>query len=244
MEDKTLPKDDSDFSLPGRMEESNSAYFDEPIEPEIEIEAKPKNRTLVIAAVIFVVVSVGFFSYYFMNQSDIDSQILDNTLPMSQEQKMVSQYGVGEFGSDHDHAALAMFVEGSQINFGMPQFQLQSKYIHFENHNPYLIHKHATNVPLKMLFASFGLEITSQCLVFSYKTGEEFCVDSENTLTFVINGKYYSDISEYEIKHNDRILISFGDSELVSEQLEYLKSLKIQDIPKQDKLVPGRDILI
>lgn len=244
MEDKTLPKDGSDFSLPGRIEESNSAYFDGPIEPEVEIAAKPKSRTLVIAAAIFVIVSVGFFSYYFMNQSDIDSQILDSTLPMSQEQKMVSQYGVGEFGSDHDHAALAMFVEGSQINFGMPQFQLQSKYIHFENHNPYLIHKHATNVPLKMLFASFGLEITSQCLVFSYKTGEEFCADSENSLTFVINGKYYSDISEYEIKHNDRILISFGDSELVSEQLEYLESLEIHDIPKQDRLVPGKDILI
>jgi len=46
----------------------------------------------------------------------------------------------------------------------------------------------------------------------------------------------------YEIKHNDRILISFGDSELVAEQLEYLEGLEIYDIPKSSKMVPGRDI--
>lgn len=244
MEDKTLPKDDSDFSLPGRIEESNSIYFDKTIDSETEVKSNPKSRTLVIAAVIFVAISAGFFSYYFMNQNNIDSQILDNTLPMSPEQKMVSQYGVGEFGSDHAHAALVVFVEGEQVNFGMPQFQLQSKYIHFENNNPYLVHKHATNVPLKMLFASFGLGVSSECLVFEYRSDEKLCVDSQNSLTFMINGKYYSDISEYEIKHNDRILISFGDFELVLEQFEYLESLKIHDIPKQNKLVPGKDISI
>ncbi|MCV0392114.1 MAG: hypothetical protein K5790_02340 [Nitrosopumilus sp.] len=236
MSEKTLPSDNSDSNLPGRAEESNFGYYDVPV--------KSKSKTLGIAAVAFVLVSAGFFSYYFMNQNQIDSEILDNTLPLTAEQKMVSQYGVGEFGSDHAHAAIAVFVDGVQLNFGLPDFQLQSKYIHFENHNPYLIHKHATGVPLDMLFSSIGLDLTSECIGLSYLASELLCADSEKSMTFLINGKYYSEISSYEIKHNDRILISFGDSEEISEQLQYLESLKIHDIPNQYKLDPEKDILV
>ena len=237
MSDKTLPSENSDYSLPGRIEDSNPTYFE-------EFEPRPKSRILVIAVLAFSIVAMGFFSYYFINQNQIDSDILQNTLPMTAEEKMAIKYGIGEFGSDHEHAALAVFVNGEQINFGLPNFQLKSKYIHFENHNPYLIHKHATGVPLDMLFASFGMKVTSECIKVSYQSNEKFCVNSDESLVFVINGKYYSDISSYEIKHNDRILISFGDLKLVSEQLEYLESLEIYDIPKQNKLVPGKDILI
>ena len=81
---------------------------------------------------------------------------------------MVKHYGVGQFGSEHSHAALVVFVNGDQLDFSHPQFQIQSKYIHFENDNSYLIHKHATKVPLDMLFASFGLKITEGCIELSY----------------------------------------------------------------------------
>ncbi|MBC8516031.1 MAG: hypothetical protein H8D31_02150, partial [Nitrosopumilus sp.] len=50
MTEKVLPKEDSDFSLPGRMDESNSAYF----EPEIESESK--GRSLAIFGIVFVLV--------------------------------------------------------------------------------------------------------------------------------------------------------------------------------------------
>jgi hypothetical protein len=162
--EKALPNENSDFSLPGRMEESNSAYF------EPAAESKSKSRSLVISTIVFAVISIGIFSYYFLNQSEIDSQILDNTTFKGLEEKMAKHYGVGKFGSEHSHAALAVFVNGNQLDFAIPQFQLQSKYIHFENDNPYLIHKHATDVPLDMLFASLGLKITSDCMELNYKT--------------------------------------------------------------------------
>ena len=62
--------------------------------------------------------------------------------------------------------------------------------------------------------------------------------------SFLVNGESISNINLYQIKHDDRILISFGDSELISEQLEELKELEIHDVPKVNKLVPGRDISI
>ena len=235
MTEKVLPKEDSDFSLPGRIEESDSAYF----EPEI----KSKGKSLTIFGIVFVLVAVGVFSYYFLNQSEIDSQILDNTSFKTLEEKMANHYGVGQFGSEHAHAALVVYVNGDKLDFSHPQFQIQSKYIHFENDNPYLIHKHATDVPLEMLFASFGLKITSECVELGYEESQ-YCTDKDNSITILVNGISQSNINLYEIRHNDRILISFGDVELVSEQQEYLEGLEIHDIPKISKIVPGKDISI
>jgi hypothetical protein len=240
LSEKALPNENSDFSLPGRIEESNSAYF------EPSVESKQKSRALVISTIIFAVISVGIFSYYFLNQSEIDSQILDNAAFKTLEEKMAEYYGIGEFGSAHAHAALAVFVDGNQLDFGMPQFQVQSKYIHFENDNPYQIHKHATNVPLHMLFTSLGLEIESDCihLRFMENTSEKFCADENKSLTLLVNGKPFSSIVRYEIRHDDRILISLGDPESVSEQQRHLESLEIHDVPKKNQTVSGKDISV
>ncbi len=235
MTEKVLPKEDSDFSLPGRIEESDSAYF----EPEI----KSKGKSLTIFGIVFVLVAVVVFSYYFLNQSEIDSQILDNTSFKTLEEKIANHYGVGQFGSEHAHAALVVYVNGDKLDFSHPQFQIQSKYIHFENDNPYLIHKHATDVPLEMLFASFGLKITSECVELGYEESQ-YCTDKDNSMTILVNGISQSNINLYEIRHNDRILISFGDVESISEQQEYLEGLEIHDIPKISKIVPGKDISI
>ena len=209
---------DSDDSLPGRFEESsNSEYFDTK-----SASPRPKNRTSIAIAIVFVVISSGFFAYYFMNQNDIDSQIIQNTFNVDPERKMMNQYDIGEYGSDHAHAAIAVFVNDEQINFGLPQFQLSSKYIHFENHNPYLIHKHATGVPLEVLFASIGIKITHDCITLNYDRSEDnnktnrFCAEQDQSMIFYVNGEKYPNISQYVLEHNDRILVSLGDAESIS----------------------------
>ena len=242
--DMTLPKDvDSDFSLPGRFEESNSEYFEvDPVTP------KPKNRSRLVFSIAFVIVSAGFLSYYFMNQNEIDTRIIQNSYVLDPDQKLANQYDIGEYGSDHAHAAIVVFVDGEKLNFALPQFQLSSKYIHFENHNSYLIHKHATNVPLDMLFVSFGMKVTPDCIILNYdesanpKTGS-YCTGQEQSLEFYVNGeKYHSDISQYVLEHNDRILISFGDTESIPKYLAYLESLEIFDIPKETPQFSGNNI--
>ena len=218
-EEKTLPKD-YDVYLPGRFEESNSELPSESIP-----ESKPKSRGLSIAILLFAVFSVGIFSYYFINQSDIDEQIIQN---MDPQESLANQYNIGEFGSDHAHAAIVVIIDEKQVNFALPQFQVSSKYIHFENNNPYQIHKHATGVPLEMLFVSFGMK--------------DNCISNEACVVYLNGERYYSDILQYEIKHNDRILISFGETEN-SKYLKYLESLKIFDVPKKPS-VSNKDILI
>ncbi len=96
-----------------------------------------------------------------------------------------------------------------------------------------------------MLFASVGLKITPECIELAYqKVPTQYCIDRNHSMKFFVNGKSHSDINLYEIRHNDRILISYGDSKFVSEQLEYLDRLEIHDIPKINKLVPGKDISV
>lgn len=226
MQDKTLPKD-YDVSLPGRFEESNTESSPVP-------SPKPKSRGIVIAIVLFAVISAGFFSYYFINQTEIDSRIIQSTLKMTPDQVLASKYSIGEFGSDHSHAAIVVIINGKQVNFGQQQFQLTSKYIHFENQNPYLIHKHATGVPLEMLFMSFEMNIDN-CMLNEI----ELCKD----LVVYLNGeKYHSDILQYEINHNDRIMIS-SDEQSILKHLVYLESLEIFDVPKKSDNI-GDDIFV
>jgi hypothetical protein len=62
---------------------------------------------------------------------------------------------------------------------------------------------------------------------------------------FYVNGEeYYSDISQYVLEHDDRILVSFGDTESISKHLAYLESLKIFDIPKKTPQYSGNDITV
>jgi len=221
--EKTLPKD-YDVYIPGRFEEGNSESISElPSEPITE--SKPKSRGLSIAIILFAVFSVGIFSYYFINQADIDEQIIQN---MDPQESLANQYSIGEFGSDHAHAAIVVIIDEKQVNFAQPQFQVSNKYIHFENNNPYLIHKHATGVPLEMLFVSFGMK--------------DNCISNEVCIVYLNGERYYSDILQYEIKHNDRILISVGEIEN-SKYLKYLESLKIFDVPKKS-ITSNNDILI
>lgn len=152
---------------------------------------------------------------------DTDSAEIDS-------KNMLEKYNVGPLGDDHAHAAIAIFIDNTEIDFSLEQFQLKSSYIHFENHNPYQIHRHATNVPLEILFDSVGLAITKDCIIINH---ESYCTD-DSDLKFFVNEKPYSGIASYAPNHKDRILISLGEGS-IPEQLEYLKSLPIYGLPKE-----------
>ncbi len=243
-DNKTIPKDFSDYSLPGRIQESNLEYFD--TEP---IQSNSTNRVFVIIAISFVIITLSFFSYYFINQNEIDSKIIQNAIQLDPERSLKNQYNIGEYGSDHAHAAIAIFIDDVQLNFGLKQFQMSSKYIHFENHNPYLIHRHATGVPLEMLFTSLEMKVTPNCIIInnynSSVNNGRFCTEDNKFLVFYVNGeRYLSDISKYVPEHNDRIMVSFGDLKSTSKHLEYLESLKIFDIPKKNPQYSENEILL
>ena len=80
---------------------------------------------------------------------------------------------------------------------------------------------------------------------YSEKNTGKFCTNPEKSLSFYVNGKKYnSNLSQYVFDHDDRILISYGDSESIPFQLELLNSLQIFDVPKKTPQYSGDGITI
>jgi len=203
-------------------------YFKTPVDlstytaDEFVSDKKSHKKIVIVGVSAFVLIALLFYTGSFMQAvpQDTDSAEID---PKSKFDK----YNVGQLGSDHAHAAIAVFINGERVDFAQESFQLKSKYIHFENHNSYQIHRHATNVPFEILFDSIGLEISNECVTIY---SESYCTDSE--LKPFVNEKPHQDIASYVTNHKDRILISLGESD-ISGQLEYLKSLPIYGLPKE-----------
>lgn len=211
--------------------DSKIQYFKTPVDfstytTKENISDKPKShkRIIAIAGVsALLLIGVLFFYPEFYNQTSDDTK---GSMSNNNPKNLLEKYNVGLLGDDHAHAAIAVFIDNTEIDFSLDQFQIKSSYIHFENNNPYLIHRHATNVPLEMLFDSIGIEITKECIIVSEKS---YC----DSMKFFVNEKPYSDIASYIPNHKDRILISLGEGNDISEQLEYLKSLPIYGLPKE-----------
>lgn len=176
-------------------------------------KTKSRLKLIIIISLISVSVLGGFVYFDYTITQNPDSNI------------EFGKYFPGPLGSDHAHTAIVIFINGDTINFAQEQFQLKSRYVHFENNNPYQIHRHATNVPLEMLFDSIGIDITEQCIIVSDKS---YC----NEMKFFVNENIKPDITSYIPNHKDRILISLGEGN-IPEQLEYLKSLLIHELPKE-----------
>ena len=101
-----------------------------------------------------------------------------------------------------------------------------------------------------MLFTSLGMKITPECIILNYDVSPDnknnrFCTVENQSLVFYVNGeKYESDISQYVLEHNDRIMISFGNTESISKHLVYLESLDIFDVPKKTPQYSESEIFV
>jgi hypothetical protein len=128
------------------------------------------------------------------------------------------------FGSAHEHASITVKIFGDEFDFTKPEFQLQSPFIHLENNNGYVIHRHSKDVTLGYLFETLHLGLKSNCIIFP--DGKKYCSDEEYTLKFYINGKKVGDLRDYLIFDGDLILISYGleKQEEIEQQLAELKS--------------------
>lgn len=128
------------------------------------------------------------------------------------------------FGSAHEHASLSVRIFGDEFDFTPPEFQLQSSFIHLENSDGYVIHRHSKDVTLGYFFETLNFRLLPDCIIFPDE--RRFCSDEDYTLKFYINGKKVNDLRNYIIFEGDFILISYGseDKEEIAKQLLDQKS--------------------
>ena len=172
-----------------------------------------KRKETLIALGVFAVI-VGYSVYMFINMTE--------TAPGGPE-------NAGVLGSEHSHAAILVKIFGDSFDFSAPAYQIKSSWIHFEGRDGGTIHKHATGVTTGYLFETLALGLDDQCFVF--QDGRSFCTNDDYSLNFFINDKQVSDIREYEIIEDDRILITYG-AETPEEIESQLLELNNQEIIK------------
>ena len=177
--------------------------------------AQKRKETLIALGVFAVIaVIVGYSVYMFINMTE--------TAPGGPE-------NAGVLGSEHSHAAILVKIFGDSFDFSAPAYQIKSSWIHFEGRDGGTIHKHATGVTTGYLFETLALGLDDQCFVF--QDGRSFCTIDDYSLNFFINDKQVSDIREYEIIEDDRILITYG-AETPEEIESQLLELNNQEIIK------------
>ena len=171
-----------------------------------------KTVILPIIAVIAIIAVISIFLY-------------SPTLPPA---------GFGALGSAHQHAAFLVKVNGENIDFRQPQYQVVSDYIHVENGDGTTLHRHATNVTFADFLKSVKMDLDEEnnCLVFTNNETQYCNNNNDNQLRTFINGNSASteSISNYIINDNDRLLVIYGNEteEQINEALDELNKIKIQ----------------
>jgi hypothetical protein len=133
----------------------------------------------------------------------------------------------GKLGDEHIHASVLVRIFGDKFDFTLPNYQIKSSWIHFENQDGDTIHRHSSGVGLEFLFNSLAIGIDEDC--FTFPDGRAFCTNEDYSLKYFINHKEVNDIREYVVMEDDRILISYGpDNEsAIEKQLSELDSQMI-----------------
>lgn len=176
---------------------------------------KEKRKNLLVAVAVFSVVGVivGISAYNFVS--------MGTQTPGAPE-------GAGILGDEHEHAGILVKIFTDEFDFSGLSYQIKSSWIHFEGQNGNTIHRHSSGVNLEHLFNSLKLQVTYECYIFV--DGIQFCTNEEYSLKFFINHDQVSDIRDYVIKENDKILISYGDESLaeIEKQLFELDVIILQ----------------
>ena len=149
-------------------------------------------------------------------------------LMYSTQQQQSRNNNYGPVGSAHEHAAFAIKINGKQIDFSQPKYQLQSRLIHVEGGDGTTLHRHATGVPFDEFLKSVNMNIKNGCFISD--DGKQYCNNKENKLRFFLNGNETDSINSYVINPNDRILVIYGNenADQINQELDALQRAKIK----------------
>ena len=119
-------------------------------------------------------------------------------------------------GSAHEHASLFVKIHDDPLDLSKERFQLRNAFVHLENNNGIVIHRHSQGITMEYFFETLNLGLSPDC--FTFDDGRKFCTNNDYSLKFYINERQVDDLLDYIIFEGDYILISYGDE--TQEQIE------------------------
>lgn len=121
-----------------------------------------------------------------------------------------AKYTPTDIGSRHVHGQITVVVEGTEIDFGKRQYQLQDEAFHMEQEGDERWHIHAQNVTLEYAINTFpGLEIGSGSVTYDGTTYRDSAPGT--TVEITVNGEPVDPIT-YVIQKGDDIRIAVRTS--------------------------------
>ncbi len=135
---------------------------------------------------------------------------------------------LGSVGSTHEHVDFKVYINGQQIDFSRPRYQLRSQYVHVEGGVGEVVHKHATGVTMAYFLNTVGIKLTNNCISVD---DVDYCSQGDKTPKVYVNGKPISDYESYELRDLDKVLVSYGSE--TPEQIEQQLST-ITDLAKRE----------
>jgi hypothetical protein len=154
--------------------------------------------------------------------------VVSGLMYSARQQQSSNNNNYGPVGSAHEHAAFAIKINGKQIDFSQPKYQLQSRLIHVEGGDGTTLHRHATGVPFDEFLKSVNMNIKNGCFILD--DGKQYCNNKENKLRFFLNGNETDSINSYVINPNDRILVIYGNetADQINQELAALRRAEIK----------------
>jgi len=141
----------------------------------------------------------------------------------------------GAFGSAHDHADFAVFINGEKIDFSLAKYQSKvpddpslcgdtSKLSHLHAGDGNVVHKHATGVTWQYFLGNLNITLEKNCITINLD--DTYCTNKEDKLSFIENGKEVSELGE--IKDLSKVLISYGTEDLQAQYAQVTDEAKLQ----------------
>src|SRR3989344_1099656 len=123
-------------------------------------------------------------------------------------------------------AAFAIFTNGTFRVFTGSMYHNQSDKVFIESSNPNIVHIKGSDVTWDDFFKTLPFSVSRECLTTG--TGQTFCTNETQTLSFYINGEQDSDALSRRITSGDRLLVSFGsESETeIREQIQRIPAAR------------------
>lgn len=158
---------------------------------------KAERKPYIIAIIIAVVLAGSAAVYKFAIENNV---VLPTELPQ-----------VGKVGTDHAHASLLIMIGDRILNFCTPDYMLKSQYVHFEDNNCSVVHRHARGVTIPTFLKTIGVGITKDCLTIP-SDQKTYCNNGSEKLRAVVNGAEMpvETLPYYVFRNNDHILLDYG----------------------------------
>jgi len=122
----------------------------------------------------------------------------------------------------HIHSNFKVYLNGEQIDFSVPMYQLRAKTVHLEDGIGDVVHVHKKGITVGDFLETLEITFNDSCFVSGFLG--DYCNENDKTVKFYINGDRNYQYVDYEIRNLDKFLITFGNDskDNIQEQLSSL----------------------